>query len=86
MFILPVLYAAEFMGSSTLCDAKIRIYTFLGIVMCATAVCWVLRDQRTHFLIEVPWLVLQIGCAYHHLCMCRWLYCVLKMPNKKSPS
>ena len=53
MYILPVLSAANFMGSSTLCDASVRIHIFLGTSTSLAIVYWVLCDQHRLFLIEV---------------------------------
>jgi hypothetical protein len=53
MFILPVLYAADFMASATLCDAGVRIHIFIGTVISSAIAYWVLCDQRRLFLIEV---------------------------------
>ena len=53
MYILPVLSAAHFMGSSTLCDATVRIHIVLGTVISLVIAYWVLGEKRRLFLIEV---------------------------------
>ena len=53
MFILPVLYAADFMASSTLCDAGVRIHIFIGTVISLVIAYWVLGEKRRLFLVEV---------------------------------
>ena len=53
MYILPVLSAAHFMASSTLCDATVRIHLLLGLGTALAIAYWVLGDQRRLFLVEV---------------------------------